>query len=162
MCVCVCVCQSVCNSVCMLMSPLSEYNELPWASLTFHASIAPSLLLLSPKLGPINPSLPPACLFNGMMGRKGESTACMHVYLYIGQSKDLRRRKWGGENKLEQLWFPTMGRLCLLGRKRQETTAQMSGQWFHTLDWPSSPDAAVSSIPTRLSRTTTKTKSHWT
>ncbi len=99
---CVCVkevCRCVC--VCELTSPPSECNELPWASLTFtppsHASVAPSLLLLFPKLGPINPSLPPACLFKqGMVGSKGESTACTHVFLYISRAKDFRmvRMSW--------------------------------------------------------------------
>lgn len=53
--------------VCVLMSPLSQYNEFPRDTLTFHPCYAftPSsfLSVLFPKHGPINPLLPPVCLF---------------------------------------------------------------------------------------------------
>lgn len=56
-----------------------------------------------------------------MAKRKGESTACTHVYLYIGRAKDLRGRKWGGggERVDFHVWVPTNGFICLLGTKRQ-------------------------------------------
>lgn len=68
------------------------------------------------------------------MGREGKSTACTHVYLYIGRSWDLRRRKWGS------FWFMP----CLSAGNKK--SAQMLGHWIHTFNWPSGHNAEITSI----------------
>ena len=60
------------------------------------------------------------------MGRKGESPACTHVYLYIGGGKGLEEEEMGGENKSCDLDLRCLGsnKWSHLSAGRNETRRQ--------------------------------------
>lgn len=125
------------------MSPLSEYNELPWASLTFTPpSITPSLHLLSLNLALLTPRFPPHVYLPwGMAKRKGESAACTHVYLYTGERIWKGRKSGGGSGTSRcvfdfHVWVPINGLVRLPGTKRQREQQRVSvGSVASHLGW---------------------------